>query len=146
MPAMRLSRRSEYGLRALVHLHRAGPGGMTPAREIAAACVVPLKYLEQILGVLREGGLVEAQVGSTGGYRLTRPGSLITAGEAIRLLDERLGLGAGATGALGTAPEDGLGLLWRRIESAIRGVVDTTTIADLAIAAPPAAHSARVAS
>ena len=141
---MNVSAKSEYGLRALVHLHRAGPGGMTPAREIAAACVVPLKYLEQILGVLREGGLVEAQVGSTGGYRLTRPGSLITAGEAIRLLDERLGLGA--PGALGTVPEDGLGLLWRRIESAIRGVVDTTTIADLAIAAPPAAHSARVAS
>jgi Rrf2 family protein len=106
---------------------------MTPAREIAAASGVPLKYLEQILRVLKDGGLVEAQVGTAGGYRLSRPGSLITAGEAIRLLDERLGL---ASRAAGIPAVDGLGLLWERIESAIRGVVDTTTIADLAFAFP----------
>ena len=91
---MNVSAKSEYGLRALVHLHRAGLSGLTPAREIAGACGVPLKYLEQILRVLKDGGLVEAQVGIAGGYRLSRPGSLITAGEAIRLLDERLGLGS----------------------------------------------------
>lgn len=131
---MNVSAKSEYGLRALVHLHRAGLAGLTPAREIAAACRVPIKYLEQILRVLKDGGLVEAQVGIAGGYRLVRPGSLITAGEAIRLLDERLGLGSG--GASGAPAVDGLGLLWERIESAIRGVADTTTIADLAISAP----------
>lgn len=130
---MNVSAKSEYGLRALVHLHRAGLSGMTPAREIAAASDVPLKYLEQILRVLKDGGLVEAQVGIAGGYRLSRPGSLITAGEAIRLLDERLGLGSQAAGS---PPIDGLGLLWERIESAIKGVVDTTTIADLAFSVP----------
>ena len=130
---MNVSAKSEYGLRALVHLHRAGLSGVTPAREIAAACGVPLKYLEQILRVLKDGGLVEAQVGIAGGYRLSRPGSLITAGEAIRLLDERLGLSSRA--AESAPASDGLGLLWERIESAIKGVVDTTTIADLAFAA-----------
>lgn len=139
---MNVSAKSEYGLRALVHLHRAGRAGLTPAREIAAMCGVPPKYLEQILHVLKDGGLVEAQVGIAGGYRLSRPGSLITAGEAIRLLDERLGLGA--TTAKGPPPADGLGLLWERIESAIRGVVDTTTIADLAISAPSADRSRAV--
>ena len=129
---MNVSAKSEYGLQALVHLHGAGlAGGLTPAREIAAACGVPLKYLEQILQLLKDGGLVEAQVGIGGGYRLTRPGSLITAGEAIRLLDERLGLGASASAE--APPADGLALLWGRIDAAIRGVVDTTTIADLAL-------------
>jgi len=137
-----VSAKSEYGLRALVHLHRAGSSGMTPAREIAAASGVPLKYLEQILRVLKDGGLVDAQVGTAGGYRLSRPGSLITAGEAIRLLDERLGL---ASRAAGIPAVDGLGLLWERIESAIRGVVDTTTIADLAFAFP-SSDRARAAS
>jgi Rrf2 family transcriptional regulator, cysteine metabolism repressor len=138
-----VSAKSEYGLRALVHLHRAGFSGMTPAREIAAACGVPLKYLEQILRVLKDGGLVDAQVGIAGGYRLSRPGSLITAGEAIRLLDERLGLGSGSS--TGEPATDGLGLLWERIESAIKGVVDTTTIADLAFSVPSAGR-ARAAS
>jgi Rrf2 family protein len=137
-----VSAKSEYGLRALIHLHRAGLSGMTPAREIAAACGVPLKYLEQILRVLKDGGLVEAQVGISGGYRLSRPGGLITAGEAIRLLDERLGLGNSA--GPGPPPADGLALLWGRIESAIRGVVDTTTIADLAISAPSAGRTRAV--
>jgi Rrf2 family transcriptional regulator, cysteine metabolism repressor len=137
-----VSAKSEYGLRALVHLHRAGLGELTPAREIAAACKVPIKYLEQILRVLKDGGLVEAQVGIAGGYRLSRPGALITAGEAIRLLDERLGLGSGAAD---TPAADGLGLLWERIESAIKGVVDTTTIADLAFSVPSAGR-ARAAS
>lgn len=140
---MNVSAKSEYGLRALVHLHRAGSPGLTPAREIAASCRVPIKYLEQILRVLKDGGLVEAQVGIAGGYRLSRPGSLITAGEAIRLLDERLGLASG--GAPGAPPADGLGLLWERIESAIRGVADTTTVADLAISAP-SGNRARAAS
>jgi Rrf2 family protein len=140
--AVNVSAKSEYGLRALVHLHRAGLSGLTPAREIAAACGVPIKYLEQILRVLKDGGLVEAQVGIAGGYRLSRPGALITAGEAIRLLDERLGLGSGPAG---TPAADGLGLLWERIESAIKGVVDTTTIADLAFSIP-SADRARAAS
>lgn len=140
---MNVSAKSEYGLRALVHLHRAGLAELTPAREIAAACRVPIKYLEQILRVLKDGGLVEAQVGIAGGYRLSRPGALITAGEAIRLLDERLGLGSGA--ASDTPAADGLGLLWERIESAIKGVVDTTTIADLAFSVP-SADRARAAS
>lgn len=133
---MNVSAKSEYGLRTLVHLHRVGLAELTPAREIAAACGVPIKYLEQILRVLKDGGLVEAQVGIAGGYRLSRPGSLVTAGEAIRLLDERLGLGSRA--AADTPAADGLGLLWERIETAIKGVVDTTTIADLAVSIPSA--------
>lgn len=140
---MNVPAKSEYGLRALVHLHGAGRAELTPAREIAAACGVPIKYLEQILRVLKDGGLVEAQVGIAGGYRLSRPGALITAGEAIRLLDERLGLGSGA--AASTPAADGLSLLWERIESAIKGVVDTTTIADLAFSIP-SADRARAAS
>jgi Rrf2 family protein len=126
---MNVSAKSEYGLRALVHLARHAREGLTPAREIAADCGVPIKYLEQILAVLREGGLVEAQVGSAGGYRLARPASFMTAGEAIRLLDERLGLADPPAAKLGIDPVRDL---WARIEAAIHTVVDDVTIADLA--------------
>jgi Rrf2 family protein len=125
-----VSAKSEYGLRALVHLARHAGEGLTPAREIAADCGVPIKYLEQILSVLREGGLVEAQVGSAGGYRLARPARMTTAGEAIRLLDERLGLGDPPS--LAGPANDPIRLLWSRIEGAILAVVDDVTIEDLA--------------
>ena len=131
---MNVSAKSEYGLRALVHLARHAGQGLVPAREIADSCEVPIKYLEQILGVLRAGGLVEAQVGAAGGYRLARPARFMTAGEAIRLLDERLALGESPSPS-GRA-SDPIRNLWTRVEAAILAVVDHITIADLAEAGP----------
>jgi Rrf2 family cysteine metabolism transcriptional repressor len=126
-----VSAKSEYGLRSLVYLAQHAQEGLTPAREIAKACGVPIKYLEQILGVLRDGRVVEAQVGSAGGYRLARPARFISAGEAIRLLDERLGLGE-APPALGRRGDDPIRRLWERIEAAVVAVVDDVSIEDLA--------------
>ena len=71
---MNVSAKSEYGLRALIVLADRASEGLVPARQIAESCEVPIKYLEQILKALRDGGLVEGQVGAAGGYRLTRPG------------------------------------------------------------------------
>ena len=87
---MNISTKSEYGLRALIHI--AGNSGReaVPAREISQRWHVPVKYLEQILKTLREARILESQVGMRGGYRLARPATLITAGEVIRVLDGRL--------------------------------------------------------
>lgn len=130
---MNVSAKSEYGLRALIHLARHAGEGLIPAREIAASCGVPIKYLEQILGVLREGRIVGAQVGSAGGYRLARPARFISAGEAIRLLDERLGLGEPLPA--GSRTDDPVQHLWRRVEAAILAVIDDVSIEDLALTA-----------
>ena len=125
---MNVSAKSEYGLRALMHLAERRDEGLVPAREIADASGVPVKYLEQILKVLREGGLAEGQVGVGGGYRLTRDPRLIRAGEAVRLLDARLGLGEPESRLSATDP---LGALWRAVDEAVASVLDRTTIADL---------------
>ena len=142
---MNVSAKVEYGLKALIHLACNADQGLVPAREIAGACGVPIKYLEQILGVLRQGGIVEAQVGSAGGYRLVRPARFITAGEAIGLLDERLGLEVTAP-ELGQPGKDPIDHLWRRIEVAIHSVVDGVSIEELAIAAGSASSRQRGAS
>lgn len=128
---MNVPAKSEYGLQALMHLVEHGGQGLIPAREIAASAGIPVKYLEQILKLLGDGGLVEGQVGAGGGYRLTRPARFITAGEAIRLLDERLGLGDAAPSGRRNAADDALGRLWARVAEGIQSVVDAVTIADL---------------
>ncbi|HKY60360.1 MAG TPA: Rrf2 family transcriptional regulator [Gemmatimonadota bacterium] len=129
---MNVSAKSEYGLRSLIVLAHRASEGLVPARQIAEACGVPLKYLEQILKALREGGLVEGQVGAAGGYRLTRPPRFITAGDAIRLLDERLGLAdLPGEGRAATGSTPGLQRLWTRVEGAIADVLYSTTLADL---------------
>jgi Rrf2 family iron-sulfur cluster assembly transcriptional regulator len=70
---MNVSTKSEYGLRALIHLTGASGREAIPVREIAERWNVPVKYLEQILKTLKESGLVVSQMGAIGGYRLARP-------------------------------------------------------------------------
>jgi Rrf2 family protein len=132
-----VSTKSEYGMRALIYLASHAGQGLVPAREIAESWHVPVKYLEQILRTLREGGLVEGQVGVGGGYRLTRPASAITAGEVIRLLDGRIA----PMGCVSTfdyvpcefEPTCGLKRLWARSREAMLAVLDGTTVADLCV-------------
>ena len=138
---MNISTKSEYGLRALIHLASNTGREALPAREIGERWHVPVKYLEQILLALKEAGIVESQVGATGGYRLARPATLITAGEVIRVLDGRLA----PVGCVSTydyepcefEPACGLKTLWARTRAAIIGVLDQTTIADLCIPPKP---------
>jgi Rrf2 family protein len=132
---MNVSTKSEYGLRALIYLASHEDRGPVPAREIAAEWSVPVKYLEQILKTLKEAHLVESQVGVGGGYRLSRPATLITAGEVIRVLDGRIA----PMGCVSSTDYDpcefepacGLRTLWARTRAAMLGVLDQTTIADL---------------
>ena len=137
---MNVSTKSDYGLRALIYL--AGKTGQAvPAREIAEQWNVPVKYLEQILKVLKESNIVTSQVGIGGGYRLSRPPTLITAGEVIRILDGRLSP-MGCVSTYDYEPCEfesacGLKTLWARARAALMGVLDQTTIADLCI---PANH------
>lgn len=136
---MNVSTKSEYGLRALIYLASGENREAVPAREIAQSWNVPVKYLEQILKTLKEAGIVTGQVGVGGGYRLTRPASLITAGEVIRVLDGRLAP-MGCVSPFDYEPCEfepacGLKLLWTRARAALVSVIDHTTIADLCI--PP---------
>lgn len=138
---MNISTKSEYGLRALIYLASHSNRDAIPARVIAEEWNVPVKYLEQILKVLKESGMVESQMGVAGGYRLARPATLITAGEAIRVLDGRLA----PIGCVSTydyepcefEPTCGLKTLWARTHAAIVGVLDQTTIADLCMPSTP---------
>ena len=87
---MRLSKRTEYGLRALVQLGRHWPSLYVQSRDLSKQEVLPNKFLESILLALRRGGFLESKVGSGGGYRLTRPPRDIRIGEVIRRLEGRL--------------------------------------------------------
>jgi Rrf2 family protein len=132
---MNVSTKSEYGLRALIYLATYAEREAIPAREIAEKWNVPVKYLEQILKTLKESGFISGQVGIGGGYRLTRPATLITAGEVIRALDGRLApMGCVSTYEYEPCefePACGLKSLWARARAALVGVLDQTTIADL---------------
>jgi Rrf2 family protein len=87
---MRLSKRTEYGLRAVVQLARLWPAGFIQSRDLSQQEDLPNKFLEAILLALRRGGFLESKVGSGGGYRLSRTPKEISVGDLIRRLEGRL--------------------------------------------------------
>src|SRR5580704_10890844 len=87
---MRLSKRTEYGLRAVVQLARLWPAGFIQSRDLSQQEDLPNKFLESILLALRRGGFLESKVGSGGGYRLSRSPREIGVGDLLRRLEGRL--------------------------------------------------------
>lgn len=90
MPAMRLSRRSEYGLRALVDLVRHDGSGPVALAALAQRNNLPTKFLEQIMATLKHGRIVRTTLGSHGGYEMAPDASAVTIGRVVRLLDGAL--------------------------------------------------------
>ena len=81
---MRLGHTTKYALEALAYLirtHARGEWGQIA--EIAAACEIPRKYLEQVLLDLKNAGLVESKKGQRGGYRLSRSPDEISLGQVL---------------------------------------------------------------
>lgn len=83
---MKLSKKSEYGLRALIELTKSYGVPIT-RQQIGDRQNVPVLYLEHILLRLKHAGLVASTRGLQGGYALIKPPSKVTLGHVIRILD-----------------------------------------------------------
>jgi Rrf2 family protein len=126
---MRLSARVDYALRAMSEL--AAAAGPRTVEQLAAAQRIPSKYLENILGELRRGGLLRSQRGPDGGHRLARPTSEISIADVIRALDGEL------ANVRGNRPEDlaytgaaaPLQQVWIALRASERVILEGVTLA-----------------
>lgn len=84
---MNFSKRSRYGLRALIDLAMYGKDGCIQLNEIAKRNQIPEKYLEQIFASLRKAGILKSVKGKLGGYQLAADPEQITAADIIVVLD-----------------------------------------------------------
>jgi Rrf2 family protein len=87
-----LSKRSKYGLKAVLFLAAHAGRGPVAISEVAAAEQIPHKFLEAILLDLKRQGLLHSRKGQRGGYLLARQPAEITVGQVIRSLDGPLAL------------------------------------------------------
>lgn len=87
---MRLSRRSEYGLRALTDLVRHDDAAPVPLAVLAGRNNLPPKFLEQIMSTLKRAGIVRTTLGAHGGYSIADDPATVSVGRVIRLLDGAL--------------------------------------------------------
>lgn len=132
---MKVSRKGEYGIRALCLLAERHGEGVVQIREIARLESIPWKFLEGILLQMKMVGLVRSRRGVEGGYALARPPEKITLGEVIRLLDGPLapmGSAAELRDLMAESPRHaGFYSVLMDVRNAAAGILDSTTLADV---------------
>ena len=84
---MKLSTRARYGIHAMFELAMRYGLGPQPLKSIAESQSIPEQYLEQLIALLRRGGLVESTRGAQGGYMLSKKPEQITMGELMHVLE-----------------------------------------------------------
>ena len=135
---MRLSKRGEYGLRAMVIL-ASQPDLSRPlsVKEIAAQEKIPAKFLEQILNALKNAGLLQSKIGFNGGYYPAKPPKEIPLGQIVRILDGPLApircVSKMAYSPCACPDENtcGLRMVMGDVRNAIAEILDGTTLADV---------------
>jgi Rrf2 family protein len=130
---MRISAKADYAVRAAVQL-AAAADGPTKGDAIAQSQGIPLKFLENILGDLRQAGLVRSQRGSDGGYWLNRPPEEITVADVIRAVEGPLAAvrGRRPEDVAYDGPAEPLIQVWIAVRANLRAVVEQVTLADVA--------------
>ncbi|MBW8780542.1 MAG: Rrf2 family transcriptional regulator [Verrucomicrobia bacterium] len=136
---MKLSKKGEYALRALIDLGIADQVGrsLVQVGELAEKEQIPVKFLEQIMQLLKEEGFIQSQRGKFGGYRLARAANKITIGSIVRLIDGPLApIGCVSHTAYEkcSCPDEthcGLRMLMLDVRNAIAGILDRYSLADV---------------
>jgi Rrf2 family protein len=133
-----LTKKGKYGLKAAVHLAGLRPGETALVADIAEANMIPKKFLDAILGELRNSGILHSKKGKGGGYMLARPANKIVVGDIIRTLDGPLAPIACASRSFYRRCDDcadqttcAVRLMMLEVREAIANVVDRRTLADM---------------
>jgi Rrf2 family transcriptional regulator, cysteine metabolism repressor len=125
--SVKISTKGRYGLTIMIELARKFGEGPISLKAIAQTHDLSEHYLEQLISPLRNAGLVKSIRGAYGGYILAKEPALITAGDIISVLEGPISPVEGLE-----EEEPAKRELWIRIRDAVREVLDSTTLEDLA--------------
>jgi Rrf2 family protein len=137
-----LTKKGKYGLKAMMHLAAYPPGEPSLVSDIAEVNNIPKKFLDTILGELRNAGFVNSKKGKGGGYTLAKPAQQIRVGHIIRVLDGPLAPIQCASKTSYRRCDDcdderrcGVRLLMLEAREALATVLDNRTLAEMRAAA-----------
>ena len=127
---MKISSKAHYGLQAVFIL--AKPGDVVSAKTLENEIGVSCKYLERIMRILTNAGVVLANRGIQGGYYLAKPASQTTAGEVVRALEDQLEIIDCVTG--NSCNKCGTSFGWKKLYQGINDILDGISLSDMVAA------------
>lgn len=131
---MKISTKGRYALRLMLDLAVNNTGEYIKIKSIAERQELSEKYLEQIITYLSRAGYVKSVRGSQGGYRLAKDADQYTVGMILRLTEGSLAPVAcldDEENMCNRADECVTIYVWKKLNNAIKDVVDNITLADL---------------
>ena len=84
---MKLSTRTRYGVRAILELAAGQGEGPMQIKAIAQQQDISVKYLEQLMAILKSAGFVRSVRGAKGGYILAKPANQIKLSDVFNALE-----------------------------------------------------------
>jgi len=123
---MKISTKGRYGLTIMIALAKNNRNEPLALKTIAKQYNLSEHYLEQIVGPLRNVGLVKSVRGAKGGYLLTKTPREISTADIIRTLEGPIRIVEEIDGEEASQQQ-----LWKRMSDAIKDVLETTTLQDL---------------
>jgi Rrf2 family protein len=84
---MKISTRGRYGIRLLIDLAEHPGESHVALANIAERQSISVRYLEQVVIILRRAGFIRSVKGASGGYALARSAQDISIGDVLRVLE-----------------------------------------------------------
>ncbi|MDR1908370.1 MAG: Rrf2 family transcriptional regulator [Spirochaetaceae bacterium] len=130
---MKISTRGRYGIRLLIDLAERPGESHIALEKIAERQAIPVRYLEQVVIILRRAGFIRSVKGAFGGYALSRPPEEILVGDALRVLEgDMLVVDPPLPGARESKLQRCIRItVFDRLNERIASVIDNETLASL---------------
>lgn len=130
---MKLSTRTRYAVRAIIELAQHDSNKPLQLKVIAERQDISVKYLEQLMAVLRSAGFVRSVRGSKGGYILAQAPNQIKMNEVLHRLEGSVSTVDCVESELSCArsADCAARYLWMQVEQAINNVLGSITLQDL---------------
>lgn len=135
---MKLSSRTQYGLRFLIHLGLNFGKGPVQLKEIAEKENISDKYLEQIVITLKPSGIIQSLRGANGGYILSRDADQITLMDIFIALEGSLDLtgNSNADPPTNTAVNLTASTIWTALRDKLTQHLENVTLQDIVESVP----------
>jgi len=131
---MKLSRRTDYALRAITYLSVRQGNGPCSIAEIAGAEKIPREFTAKVLKELCRTGFIRSRLGPHGGYRLAKSPDEMTVLEIMEALDGPLAINdcLAEPQFCGQTPGCRMHRLFRRVNDSMKEILGKTTVAEIA--------------